>query len=94
MPFNLRENYNIVSRKPYRFSPEKIEWAKKKIQEMLDRNIIKLSTSRFATPVVLVPKENGDLRFCQDYRWINRETVFDPFHFPVIDDLIASLGDK
>ena len=92
VPFQLKPGHKVVARKPYRLSPDKMEWARKKVDELLARNIIRPSTSRFATPIVLPPKENGELRFCMDYRAINQETDLDPFPFPIIDDLIAKFG--
>ena len=80
VPFQLKEGCKIVSKKPYRLSPEKLQWAKKKVAELLERNIIRHSTSKFATPVIPL-KENGELRFCQDYRMINQEMELIHFHF-------------
>src|SRR2546423_9920171 len=90
--FQLKDDAKVISRKPYKLSREKFLWAQKKIQDLLERKIIRPSMSKYATPCVIVPKENGDLRLCQDYRDINQETVLDPFPFPVIDDIICNLG--
>lgn len=90
--FKLREGHEVVKRKPYPLTPEKKQWAMKKVDELLKRSIIRPSSSMYATPCVLPPKENGELRFCQDYRWINQATDLDPFPLPIIDDIISNLG--
>lgn len=82
----------MVAKAPYRLLLEKTDWAKAKINEMLKRNIIRESSSNYATPVVLHPKQGGVYRLCQDYRANNQVTDPEPFPFPVIDDLIAKFG--
>ena len=38
------------------------------LQEMLKRNVISPSKSPWASPIVLVTKKDGTIRFCVDYR--------------------------
>ena len=56
----------------------------------MQAGIIKPSTSPWASPIVLVPKRDGTLRLCVDYRHLNKVTHPNPF--PRIDDLLNSLG--
>ena len=44
---------------------------------MLDAGIIEPSTSPWASPVVLIRKKDKSLRYCIDYRQINKVTVKD-----------------
>ncbi|CAB0016205.1 unnamed protein product, partial [Nesidiocoris tenuis] len=92
VPFALRDDSPIVALKPYRLSRERYMWAQTRIKELLDQKIIRESTSKYASPCVIVPKANGSLRLCQDYREVNKHTDLDPFPFPIIDDLICQFG--
>ena len=37
------------------------------VNDMTDKGIVRPSTSAWASPIVLVPKRDGNLRFCIDY---------------------------
>ncbi|GBG58772.1 hypothetical protein CBR_g172 [Chara braunii] len=43
-------------------------------------------------PVVLVPKKNGSIRICIDYRKLNEITIKDVYPLPQIDDLLDAIG--
>ena len=62
------------------------------LQEMQNANVIQPSNSPWASPVVLVRKKDGTLRFCVDYRGLNSVTRLDQFPLPRIDDLLDQLG--
>ena len=64
----------------------------KQIQEMLERGIIKPSSSPWSSPVVLVDKKDGSKRFCVDYRILNKNTVKDSYPLPRIDESIDALN--
>ena len=44
------------------------------IQEMIDLDEIEPSISPYLSPGVLVPKKDGSVRFCIDFRKVNKVT--------------------
>ena len=54
--------------------------------------IITHSNSPWAYPVVIVPKPDGSIRLCFDYRRVNSLTVPDPFSLPRVKVLVNKLG--
>jgi len=65
----------------------------KQLREVQTQNVITPSDSPWASPVVLVRKKDGSLRFCIDYQSLNSATKSDTFPLPRIDDLLDQLGD-
>ncbi|MCG8431409.1 MAG: RNA-directed DNA polymerase, partial [Candidatus Omnitrophica bacterium] len=62
------------------------------LQDMKKQGVITPSTSPWASPVVLVPKQDGSIRFCVDYRKVNAVTRKDCYHLLRIDELLDSLN--
>ena len=62
------------------------------IKELLQAGIIRHSDSPFNSPIVVVPKKNGSIRLCVDYRKLNENTVRSSSYFPDIGEIFDKLG--
>ena len=78
---------------PQRTGPGTRKRIAEEILKMLHAGVIETATSEWGSPVVLVSKKDGSLRFCVDYRRLNAKTLTDAYPLPRMDDCIDSLGD-
>ncbi|GBM10103.1 Retrovirus-related Pol polyprotein from transposon 17.6 [Araneus ventricosus] len=78
-----------VAGPPYRMNPAKRELLKKELDSLLADGIIEECESPYASPVVLVPKPNGSMRLCVDFRKLNATTIADTYPLPRMDDLLT-----
>ena len=70
------------------------EKVKQELQRLEDEGIIyKVSQSDWTAPVVLVPKKDGSLRVCGDYKMtVNQCADVDQCSLPNTEDLFATLA--
>ncbi|GMF28917.1 unnamed protein product [Phytophthora fragariaefolia] len=63
------------------------------IKGLLGAKIISVSTSPWASPIVVIIKKNGvDIRLCIDYRLVNSLTRLMIYPMPLINDLLEDLN--
>ncbi|KAL8584417.1 hypothetical protein ACOMHN_032037 [Nucella lapillus] len=85
---------------PYRYhidyipGRENAEIVKKEVQSMLDFCVIEKTSSPYSAPIVLVRKKDGKVRFCIDYRKLNKIIVFDSEPMPDVEQMFASVGQS
>ena len=81
-----------TSQPPRRLAPPLMIEARRQIDEMLERGIIRNSTSPWASPILLTDKKDATKRFCVDFRALNAITKKDRYPLPRIDDSFDILG--
>lgn len=87
----LDENEGVYS-KPYRRSMQENEFIDGEVKRMLDEGIIAEGSGKYASPAILVRKKDVSLRFCVDYRKLNRLTVVEPHPIPITDELLETIA--
>lgn len=90
---NVKDESDVVHCQPHRAGPKSRKLQQEEVDTMLDQDVIEPAASEWASPVVIVPKSDGNWRFCVDYRKLNSITVKDSYPLPRMDECIDSLGD-
>ena len=62
------------------------------IQDMLDLGVIEPSISPYSSPIVLVPKKDGSVQFCIDFRKLNKVTEFNAGPMPNMEEIINRMS--
>ena len=75
-----------------RIPPSEYEVVKEHINQLLSSQVIRESSSPYASPIVLVRKKDGTLRMCVDYRQLNSKTRKDAFPLPRIEESLDALS--
>ena len=85
-------NAEPIKQRPYRIPLRKRKVVEEEIDKMLAEGIIEPSTSPWASPITLVPKKDGEVRFCIDFRKLNSVTKSDAGPIPHVQDILDNLS--
>ena len=75
-----------------KMSGKELEALKMKLTELLERGFIRPSTSEYGAAVLFVPKPDGSLRMCLDYRGLNSVTVLNRSPIPSVTEMRTRLA--
>ena len=62
------------------------------IDEMIELGVIEPLISPYSSPIVLDPNKDGSVRFCIDFRKLNKVTEFDAEPMPNMEEVIECQG--
>ncbi|XP_056612851.1 protein NYNRIN-like [Triplophysa dalaica] len=82
----------VVRQRSYRVPETRRLAIEKEIKRMKLLGVIEPSRSPWSSPIVMVSKPDGILRFCNDFRRVNEVSTFDGYPMPRVDDLLDRLG--
>ncbi len=88
----LKPDSEPPNRPPFRLSLPERQEVDTQVKELLEAGRIVPSCSSYGAPVLFVPKPDGSLRMCIDYRELNKLTVKNKYPMPRIDDLMDNLS--
>jgi hypothetical protein len=81
-----------ISRRPYRMPPNELAELKTQLGELLQKGMIRPSSSPWGCPAIFVKKKDQSLRMCVDYRPLNAVTIKNKYPLPHIDILFDQLS--
>lgn len=81
----------FIKQAPRRIPIYQKEEVSQELKRMLDIGVIKPSKSPWASPIVIVRKSDGSIRFCVDDRKVNEFTIKDSYLLPRINDSLDVL---
>uniref|UniRef100_A0AAY4AYL3 Gypsy retrotransposon integrase-like protein 1 n=1 Tax=Denticeps clupeoides TaxID=299321 RepID=A0AAY4AYL3_9TELE len=81
-----------IRQHPYRLNPTKRTVMQSEVDYLLEHGFSVPSCSPWSSPCLLVPKPDGTVRFCTDYRKVNAVTRPDSFPLPRMEDCVDRVG--
>ena len=81
-----------IKQAPRRLGHFKEEEVDRQVKDLETRGLIEPSSAAWSSPVVLVKRKDGKLRFCIDYRKVNSNTIGDAYPLPRIDESLDALA--
>ncbi|MCO5558817.1 hypothetical protein L7F22_012405 [Adiantum nelumboides] len=76
---------------PYRVSQAQQEEITRQMNKLVEKGMVRPSSSPFCSPALLVQKKDDTYRMCVDYRALNRITIKNRFPMPQAKDLFDKL---
>ena len=77
---------------PYRIPDRLKEGVRQEVMTVVELGIAVPSISPWASPVVPVPKQDGSVRVCVDYRRLNDITEGDPYYMVTLEEILERVG--
>ena len=68
------------------------EGVRQEVNKLVELGVVVPSTSPWASPIVPVPKTDGSIRLCIDYRRINAITEADPYYMTTLEEILERVG--
>ena len=79
---------------PYRIPDKLKEGVRAEVEKLVEMGIVVPSRSPWASPIVPVPKRDGSVRVCIDYRKLNEIKIADPYYMATLDEILERVGDS
>ncbi|WPJ64059.1 hypothetical protein SMAC4_09794 [Sordaria macrospora] len=88
----LKEGAKPKYQKIYQLNAAQMKALKEYIDERLKLGHIRESQSPWGSPILFVPKKDGELRLVIDYRHLNSDTIKNRYPLPLIQEMRDRLG--
>lgn len=87
----LEEGVKLKPGPMYPLTRDQADELKRYIEVNIRKGYIRQSESPMASPILFVPKKNGKMRLCVDYRQLNNATIKNRYPLPLITELMDRL---
>ena len=77
---------------PHRVPDRLKEGVRMEVAKLVEMGVVEESTSPWASPIVPVPKSDGSIRLCIDYRRLNSVTQADPYYMATLEEILERVG--
>ena len=90
---HLQQEARSVQQLCYRMNPNYAAKTKEEIDKLLRIGFIRpVEQAILLSPIVFVPKKNGQIRVCVDYRKLNAATLTDACPLPFTDSVLEAVA--
>ena len=89
---DLEEGQEALYGPLYNLSAKELEVLREYLDDALAKGWIRPSTSPAGAPILFVPKKDGKLRLCVDYRGLNKVTIKNRLALPLISETLDRLA--
>lgn len=89
--YEIKVTGSPIKQRYYPLSPAMQKVVNNELDEMLRLGVIQKSNSAWSSPILMVPKKDGSLRFCVDFRKINQVIEKDAYPLPYISNTLDKL---
>ena len=83
-----------IASHPHRVPDKLKDGVRVEIMKLVEEGIVVPSSSPWASPIVPVPKADGTVRICIDYRRLNEVTQGDPFYMVTLEEILERVGNS
>jgi hypothetical protein len=81
-----------IYKRPYHIPYALRDKAKTEIDNMIKAGIVEPYDNPYTAPIIFIKKKDQSLRFCVDYRGLNKETVFNHVPMPRMDTVLNKVS--
>lgn len=92
MKIELEEGKSPPLSRIYPLSPKEQQALREWLDENIANGFVSPSNSPHGAPILFVPKKDGSLRLCVDFRGLNSITKKDRYPLPLLSDLLDAPG--
>ena len=85
-------DHPCIAKMSYTLALKHYDWVKDETDKLLEAGVIREGHSRWSAPIVVVPKGDGGIRLCVDYRGINAITRTYVWPMSRMEDIFSNLG--